>query len=404
MSDSSRLPYLNGGNVALRSSGDVSLAAGSRVDVSSGAALDARNQLIGGKGGDVTLAANANSADSRGNLALNGELLGYGVSGGGRLSVQAGKVLISDQPAAPQAGTLQLDSGFFNKGFGAYDITGNEGLLVADGTQVDVTAPVYRLNDTAQNLVSGADPRSALQIWTPPQYRETPTKGQLTLRKGASLSLQAGTALSTAAQMAAVQARIGQGAVINVDPGQSIGVRSIGQLTVDGTLNAWGGTITLGGVSVQPTVADGVEAKGHDRSIWVDEHAVLDVAARAATAVDSLGRRYGVVGQGGTIVIGGVIDPATGIASAANLFVVVREGARLDASGSQALLDLSGAGPTLVASRGGTISLASNNGLYLDGTFIANSGGAGAAGGSLNVALETPLYLDTAAALSLIHI
>ncbi|MGK9536947.1 hypothetical protein O6466_24220, partial [Salmonella enterica subsp. enterica] len=59
---------------------------------------------------------------------------------------------------------------------------------------------------------------------------------------------------------------------------------------------------------------------------------------------------------------------------------------------------LSGAGPTLVASRGGTISLASNNGLYLDGTFIANSGGAGAAGGSLNVALEAPLYLDTAVA------
>ncbi|NVZ54951.1 filamentous hemagglutinin family protein [Pseudomonas edaphica] len=398
VSDSSRLPYLNGGNVALRSSGDVSLAAGSRVDVSSGAALDARNQLIGGKGGDVTLAANANSADSRGNLALNGELLGYGVSGGGRLSVQAGKVLISDQPGAPQAGTLQLDSGFFNKGFGAYDITGNEGLLVADGTQVDVTAPVYRLNDTAQNLVSGADPRSALQIWTPPQYRETPTKGQLTPRKGASLSLQAGTPLSTAAQMAVVQARIGQGAVVNVDPGQSIGVRSIGQLTVDGTLNAWGGTITLGGVSVQPTVADGVEAKGHDRSIWVGEHAVLDVAARAATAVDSLGRRYGVVGQGGTIVIGGLIDPATGIASAANLFVVVREGARLDASGSQALLDMSGAGPTVVASRGGTISLASSNGLYLDGTFSANSGGAGAAGGSLNVALEAPLYLDTAVA------
>lgn len=396
--DSSRLPYLNGGSVALRSSGDMRLAAGSRVDVSSGAALDARNQLIGGKGGDVTLAANANSADSRGNLALNGELLGYGVSGGGRLSVQAGKVLISDQPGAPQAGTLQLDSGFFNKGFGAYDITGNEGLLVADGTQVDVTAPVYRLNDTAQNLVSGADPRSALQIWTPPQYRETPTKGQLTPRKGASLNLQAGTPLSTAAQMAVVQARIGQGAVINVDPGQSIGVRSIGQLTVDGTLNAWGGNITLGGVSVQPTVADGVEAKGHDRSIWVGEHAVLDVAARAATAVDSLGRRYGVVGQGGTLVIGGVIDPATGVASAANLFVVVREGARLDASGSQALLDLSGAGPTLVASRGGTISLASNNGLYLDGTFRANSGGTGAAGGSLNVALETPLYLDTAAA------
>ncbi|MGR3889710.1 filamentous haemagglutinin family protein [Pseudomonas sp. 1152_12] len=396
--DSRRLPYLNGGSVGLRSSGDVTLATGSRVDVSSGAALDARNQLIGGKGGDLTLAANANSADSRGNLGLNGELLGYGVSGGGRLSVQAGKVLISDQPVAPQAGTLQLGSGFFNKGFSAYDITGNERLLVADGTQVNVTAPVYRLNDTAQNVVSGADPRSALQIWTPPQYRETPTKGQLTLRKGASLNLQAGTALSTAAQMAAVQARIGQDTVINVDPGQAIGVRSIGQLTVDGRLNAWGGNITLGGVSVQPTVANAVEAQGHDRSIWVGEHAVLDVAARAATALDSLGRRYGVVGQGGTIVIGGALDPVTGTASAANLFVVVREGARLDASGSQAVLDLSGAGSRVIASRGGSISLSSNNGLYLEGTLRASGGGAGAAGGSLNVALETPLYLDTAAA------
>ncbi|SED34830.1 filamentous haemagglutinin family protein [Pseudomonas costantinii] len=390
--DGSRLPYLNGGSVALRSSGDVTLAAGSRVDVSSGAALDAKGRLTGGKGGDLTLAANANTADSRGNLALNGELLGYGVNGGGRLSVQAGKVLISDAAAAPQAGTLQLGSGFFNKGFGAYDITGNEGLLVADGTQVNVTAPVYRLNENAQGVVSGADPRSALEIWTPPQYQENPTKGLLTPRKGASLSLQVGSLLSTAAQMASAQARIGQGAQINVDPGQAISVRSIGQLTVDGTLNAWGGSITLGGVSVQSSVADGVEAQGHGRSIWIGEHAILDVAARAATAVDSLGRRYGVVGQGGNIVIGGVIDPATGIATAANLFVVVREGARLDASGTQAVLDLAGAGPRVIASRGGNISLASNNGVYLDGTLKANSGGAGAAGGSLSLALEVPLY------------
>ncbi|ASV37981.1 hemagglutinin [Pseudomonas sp. NS1(2017)] len=395
--DGSRLPYLNGGSVAVRSSGDVTLAAGSRVDVSSGAALDARNQLIGGKGGDLTLAANANSAESRGNLVLNGELLGYGVNGGGRLSLQAGKVLISDTVAAAPGGTLQLGSGFFNKGFGAYDITGNEGLLVADGHQVNVTVPVYRLNDSGQSVVSGADPRSALQIWTPPLYQENPTKGQLTVRKGASLNLQAGTVLSTAAQMATVQARIGQGAVINVDPGQSIGVRSIGQLTVEGALNAWGGNITLGGVSVQPAVADAVEAKGHDRSIWIGEHAVLDVSARAVTAVDSLGRRYGVVGQGGTIVVGGVIDPATGIASAANLFVVVREGARLDASGTQAVLDVSGLGPSVIASRGGSLSLASNNGLYLDGLLRANSGGAGAAGGSLNIALEAPLYADSAA-------
>ncbi|MCT9826746.1 filamentous haemagglutinin family protein [Pseudomonas veronii] len=396
--DGSRLPYLNGGSVALRSSGDMTLTAGSQVDVSSGAALDAKGQLTGGKGGDLTLAANANSGDSRGSLALDGELLGYGVNGGGRLSVQAGQVLISDSAVAPGTGTLQLGSGFFNKGFGAYDITGNEGLVVADGTQLAVTTPVYRLNDNAQSVASGAAPRTALEIWTPPQYQENPTKGLLTPRKGASVSLQAGTLLSTAAQMASAQLRIGQGARIEVDPGQAISLRSIGQLTVDGSLNAWGGSITLGAVSVQPNVADGVENQGHGRSIWIGEHAVLDVAGRAFTAVDSLGRRYGTVGQGGTIVIGGVIDPATGIASAANLFVVVREGARLDASGSQAVLDLDGAGPSVIASRGGNISLASNTGVYLDGTLKAGSGGAGAAGGSLSLALETPLYAESAAA------
>ncbi|MGJ7546629.1 filamentous haemagglutinin family protein [Variovorax sp. LT1R16] len=397
-SDGSRLPYLNGGSVAVRSTGDVTLEAGSRVDVSSGAALDAKGRLTGGKGGDLTLAANANTAGSLGNLVLNGALLGYGVNGGGRLSVQAGKVVISDQAVAPQAGTLQLDSGFFDKGFGAYDITGNEGLLVADGTQVAVTSPVYRLNESAQGVASGTDPHGALEIWTPPPYQDNPTKGVLTPRKGASLSLQVGTLLSTATQMAMAQARIGDGAQINVDPGQSISVRSIGQLTVDGTLNAWGGSITLGGVSIEPTVASSVEAQGHGRSIWIGEHAVLDAAARAATAVDSRGRRYGVVGQGGNIVIGGDIDPATGIATAANLFVVVRDGARLDASGTQAVLDLPGVGPSVIASRGGNISLASNNGVYLDGTLKANSGGAGAAGGSLSLALEAPLYPEAAAA------
>ncbi|MDN2674794.1 filamentous hemagglutinin family protein [Janthinobacterium sp. SUN026] len=398
--DGSRLPYLNGGSVALRSSGDVILAAGSRVDVSSGAALDAAGRAAGGKGGNLTLAANAGTTGSLGNLVLNGELLGYGVSGGGRLSVQAGKVLISDQAIAPQAGTLLLGGDFFNKGFGAYDITGNTGLLVADGTQVDVTVPVYRLTANAQEVPGGAGPRSALDIWTPPQYQENPVKGQLTPRKGASLNLQAGTSLwSTAAQMATAQARIGQGARISVDPGQSISVRSIGQLSVDGTLNAWGGSIALGGVSVQPTVSDSVEAQGHGRSIWVGDQAVLDVAARAVTAVDSLGRHYGTVGPGGNIAIGGAVDAATGIADAANLFVVVREGARLDASGSHAVQDLPGAGgPGVVASRGGRISLASNNGVYLDGTLVANSGGAGAAGGSLSLALEAPLYIDAATA------
>ena len=379
--------YVNGGKISLRGTGNVSLAAGSVVDASSGGILGVSGSLTGGKGGDVTLA-------SFGALGLDGEIRGYGVSGGGTLALQGRKVQIGDSATAPAADTLKLAGDFFNKGFSAYDITGNEGLLVTDGTQVDVTTPVYRLGEQTSSLPSGSDPATALERWTPALYQEDPAKGVLTQRQGASLNLTAGYLDSTAAELATTALTVGQGAVINVDPGQGINLRSVGQLTLDGTLNAWGGNVSLGGLTLQ--AAEQVNAAGHGRSIWVGEHAVIDVASRAVTAVSNRGNVYGLVRNGGKISIGGDINLATGIATASDLFVVVRDGARLDASGSQAALDVPGQGRVQVASDGGNISFASNNGLYLDGSFVARAGGAGAAGGSLSLALESPYYAKNA--------
>ncbi|NWE16412.1 filamentous haemagglutinin family protein [Pseudomonas yamanorum] len=376
--------YLDGGKVSLRSTGDLQLAAGSVVDVSSGATIGLDGKVIGGKGGSATLAAlNA--------LELGSEIRGYGVNGGGTLAVQARKVQIGDNATAPSDDTLHLAGDFFNKGFSAYDITGNEGLLVTDGTQVDVSMPVYRLGEQALSTPSGSDPTTALERWASPLYQEDAVKGVLTQRRGASLNLNAGTTIASGALAATTALTVGKGAVISVDPGQGINLRSIGQLTVDGTLNAWGGTVSLAGLS--NTDSTQVEGNGHGRSIWIGEQAVIDVASRAVTAVDNRGGVYGQVRNGGQITVGGDIDPVTGIAKASDLFVVVREGARLDASGSQALLDLPGQGRTRVASNGGNIAFASNNGLYLDGSFVANAGGAGAAGGRLALALESPYYL-----------
>ena len=95
--------------------------------------------------------------------------------------------------------------------------------------------------------------------------------------------------------------------------------------------------------------------------------------------MDSRGNRYGTVRNGGSIVIGGEIDHATGGLTATDAFVVVRQGARLDASGAQAVLDIR-AGRHPVASHGGSIAFASTSGLYLDGQFKAEAGGAGASG------------------------
>ncbi|MCK6190603.1 filamentous haemagglutinin family protein [Pseudomonas sp. EYE_354] len=380
------LAYVNGGKVSLRSTGTLDLATGSLVDTSSAGTLGVDGKLSGGKGGDVTLGA-------LWALALGGDIRGYGVNGGGTLALQGRKVQIGDSANAPDIDTLQLTGGFFNKGFSAYDITGNEGLLVTDGTQVDVNVPVYRLGEQTAMTPSGSDPATALERWTPTLYQENPTQGVLTQRRGASLTLTAGSKDSTAAELATTALTVGRGAVINVDPGQGINLRSIGQLTLNGSLNAWGGSVSLGGLSVSPKTWEPSIAAGHDRSIRVGEEALIDVAARAVTAVSSRGNVYGQVLNGGKISIGGDINLTTGIASAGDVFVVVREGARLDASGAQAVLDVPGQGRVPVASNGGSISFASNNGLYLDGSFVARAGGAGAAGGSLALALESPYYL-----------
>ncbi|EPF1902465.1 filamentous hemagglutinin family protein [Pseudomonas aeruginosa] len=386
--------YLDGGRISLRSSGDLSLGDGSRIDVSSGAALLADGKQVGGKGGDLTLSANTGSAAGDGRLQLGGELAGHGVAGAGTLSVQAPRVSIG---AAAQDGTLALAAGFFDKGFASYQVIGEQGLEVAEGAQVKVLRPLYRFRDDAISVASGADPLLALEPWLTPLYEERPADGELRQRPGASLFLQAGSRQSGAGQVADSVLDIGRGSLLEVDPGQRIELRSVGQLNVDGRLNAWGGSIELGSVALPDPVRDQVESVGHQRAIRVGEEGVLDVAARAATALDFQGRRYGQLADGGSIVIGGTVEHASGKADAAELFIDLRPGSLLDASGTQALLDVPGVGQTRVSSAGGSISLASANGLYLDGDLRAFAGGEGAAAGSLTLALATPNYLTSLA-------
>ncbi|MEF0604400.1 filamentous hemagglutinin family protein [Pseudomonas aeruginosa] len=386
--------YLDGGRISLRSSGDLSLGDGSRIDVSSGAALLADGKQVGGKGGDLTLSANTGSAAGDGRLQLGGELAGHGVAGAGTLSVQAPRVSIG---AAAQDGNLALAAGFFDKGFASYQVIGEQGLEVAEGAQVKVLRPLYRFRDDAISVASGADPLLALEPWLTPLYEERPADGELRQRPGASLFLQAGSRQSGAGQVADSVLDIGHGSLLEVDPGQRIELRSVGQLNVDGRLNAWGGSIELGSVALPDPVRDQVESVGHQRAIRVGEEGVLDVAARAATALDFQGRRYGQVVDGGSIVIGGTVEHASGKADAAELFIDLRPGSLLDASGTQALLDVPGVGQTRVSSAGGSISLASANGLYLDGDLRAFAGGEGAAAGSLTLALATPNYLTSLA-------
>ncbi|ARP96342.1 hypothetical protein CAL15_19360 [Bordetella genomosp. 13] len=390
----SRRGWIDGGEVHLAATGDLALAAGSRIDVSSGAAILEDGQVRGGKGGDITLAANlyVNSGGAAaGRLTLDGALLGHGVAGGGTLSVGGLPVLVAEDGAALQAGQVLLRPGLFRSGFAHYEIGGGAlptSIAVADGTVVDVEMPVYRLAETGAAAPAEGDD---FQVWTPPLYQADPTGAAFAQRKGASLSF-----------VNAAGVTIGTGSRIEVDPGQSIAISANGQVTIDGRLDAWGGTIAINsGLGIgQP----GDPVSG--RSIWIGGNAVLDVAGRAVSGRDEPGGRpFAHVHDGGTIRIGtdasSLDDPALP-ASLTPLLVIVRPGAVLDASAASATIDLDAgtAGPSTrsglrtLAGKGGTITLASSTGLALDGEMRAAGGGAGAADGSLNLVLETRFYGD----------
>lgn len=388
---------IDGGDATVEFTGNVSIARGSRIDVSSGAALVLPGTTQGGRGGNVTLIAGSESGGTApGTLTLGGAIAGFGVEGGGKLTLTTGNRVVIGA-ATPVDGALNLAVDRFKSGFSDYNINGQSGLLVAEGAALDVAMPVYRFTSASIGTPSGSDPAAAFELWTPPVYQEDARAGRLIQRGGANLTLRSQRML----QGGAVE--VASGATVSVDPGASITLASPGQMTVDGRLSAWGGT-----VSFEAIRAPNQEYRpaAHNQSIWIGEHAVIDVAGRGTSAIDDRGHRYGIAQAGGSILVG------TGITWEGNdllpdhmpdLHLVIRPGALLDASGSSATLDLPGLEkgsawrPVTVAGDGGAIVLGAANSMYLDGTLRAAAGGAGAAGGTLVVAFDGGTYRITRA-------
>ncbi|QXI40741.1 filamentous haemagglutinin family protein [Pseudomonas xantholysinigenes] len=388
--------WRHAGSLALRSSGDVLLGTGSVLDASGGVTRREGARLLGGDGGNITLQTafpgQDGGSDASSRLQLDGQLRGYGSGAAGTLDIRGGRVQIG---GVPEAGAgVYLDADFFDLGFAHYRVRGASSLTVAPGSQIQVRRPVQLL-DASLPLDRQAQP------WLAPLMQEDAVKGQLGQRAGASLTLAAGDVLLDKAGREAAVLDIGRGASITVDPRQSIRLTSTAQLTLEGSLHAAGGQVSL--LQERPALAiSGIGEAPHQRAIRLGDEALIDVAGRAYTALDSQGRRYGRVDDGGSIVIGGTLDQAKGISDAADLFVDLARGSRLRADGAEATLDIRGQGPLSLASAGGSISLASNNGLRLLGDFSAAAGGVGAAAGSLAVALDTGLYLNNGLAAELL--
>ncbi|WP_313248206.1 filamentous haemagglutinin family protein [Stenotrophomonas indicatrix] len=371
--------WIDGGSLRLQSSHDVTVGSRVAVDVDAGAALDMQGKGRIGKGGGVSLQANtaevATDGSGRVRLGEGSYFSGRGEGGGTFALGTGGKAVVG---AAEQDVTvLQLDTALFGSGFAQYDINAHQGLDVADGTQLVARMPGLRLAEDAR---TARDRASALQPWSAPLYAADPQSGRIRQRSGASITLRSDR------NSVGGDLRVGRDARVAVDPGQAITLLGAGNIDVEGTLQARGGRISIDDVRPDTALYAGQRS---ERTWRIDDGAVLDASADSVSMVDAAGRLRGQVRTGGRIEIGGALDWETSAFvdnRPPEAFIVVERGARLDARGASAQLDIDGQGRTRVDSDGGQIVLRSANALYLQGAMDAAAGGSGARGGTLGLA------------------
>jgi len=311
--------------------------------------------------------------------------------------IRAGTLLAVDAKIAPPD-VFHVADDLMSRGFSKYSINGKAGLIVASTAVVAPVMPVYQLAGGSFAAPTGSDPADVLSLGLPDLYHANPLDAEMVQRGGADLELLSGLSFAgNASRLTNGGVTIAKGASITVDPGHKVRIASGGQITVDGAITAHGGEIAI--VNAGRFTNNDVGGL----SVWIGEHARLDASARAVTAIDIRGRSFGVVPDGGKIVLGslGGNDPDSNNAYlSADAYVVIRQGAVLDVSGTRADLDITAAGTggqamftrRAIASNGGAIVLDSYQGIYNDGTLLARAGGTGASGGTLSINLESPFY------------
>lgn len=362
---------IDGGSILLASQSDLAIAAGALLDVSAGVWWSGGSKPKLGKAGRTELKTgdfNAGGGARVSSLHLGGTLQGYGLaydgkaSAGGTLRLATSAVRIDGASASVSTagGLLGLGTGFFDAGgFGAFSVSGHDGLRVAGGSVLQ-PRPLTRMLERADALApTGSNIGARTETARLPATWRAPTSVELS----ADGPLQG-------------DVKIEAGARIEVDAGGRIALRGEHRIDVAGTLRAPGGNIVL-----KQSGHSDTEAYDPTRTIFLADGARLE--ADGATRLQTPGRyREGEVLAGGTIEI----DAARG-------YFVAQADSRLSADGASDVLDLPAAvagnarQPVRVDSNGGRILLSARDGLLVDGVLSARGGGQ-ALGGSLEAGLR----------------
>lgn len=324
----------DGGSIEVRSGRDILLGSNSLLDVSGGAYLEADGRLNKGRGGRIDLKSRIGvgpNIPSR--LQAEGELRGFGMGGGGTLSMQAGIIRIqppgqtlspdfalsgidhfsfSDNASDIQS-ILNVDAGVFGLGgFSDYEFTAvRGGLEVVPGTRIQLTAADPLLDPAGiqgvlqQNFASGLSglginpmarsnghPAEHVPTGTP---IESFTRNQILPaynRSPVDLTLA-----STATGELGGAVKVGANASVAGEPGATIRLASATNITVEGNISAPAGYIDL--------FLDGSRGPaGIDDRIWLGSTARLDASgAVRIDPVNNYNKRLGEVMDAGTVSI-----------------------------------------------------------------------------------------------------
>lgn len=353
---------VDGGSISIAEKdvdkGGLTLGDGVVLAADAGAWLGANGKLSGGKGGSVTL----NGVSSLGNAEVSA--FGFGKGGSLALSVINNLQAGGQNPASSD--TLWLPEAFFARGgFAKYTLETllpDSQILIGDAaashsqvhseihpqTQVLVAKSGYR------NLASGTDIKQVASTQLPADW----------LRKPASLAFKSAGSL-TLAENATIRLDAPGLTTTSTASGGAIGLQSIGQMSILGSLIAPAGNISA-------AVTGKMSSLGYDNhlSLFVGSNALLSAAGQYAVSPSNNGLLNASVQDAGSISLDG----------GERAVVVLKEGSVLDVAGASGQMDVAlGSGYARQTRFGaaGNIDISARNGLVLDGAMHGDAAGTG---------------------------
>lgn len=363
--------FVRGGSVTLAAEGDLVLAAGSEIAADAGAQLHVDGEVTYGAAGAITLSSRIPNSSEQTALELGGNVHAFGFDQGGSLKLEAAGFRIGargpEELLPPTPGVLELQSSFFtNGGFGNYQlIADRDSIEIRENTSILLQPLTRQLRPDYVKQGTGANVAGFSDLVLLPEY----------LRGASSFSATVSRAPGVDDELGRI--RIGEGARIETEIGGSIALSADTRLDIDGTLEARAGSIDL--ALRRPSSAN-EHGFLDTQAIRLGETSRLNVSGAFRSYVDTNGFLRGEVLDAGTVDV-----------HADRGYILSNSGSRIDISGVSGKLDLpSGAGleRTTVYGNAGSLSFRSAEGGFLNGDYIAHSGGGPAADGSLRLTLD----------------